>query len=139
KGINSLADLARDDVIFVNRQRGAGTRVLLDFEIGKIGLKAESIRGYDREEYTHLAVGAAVSSGVADCGLGIHSAATALELDFIPLFKERYDLAIPRTFFESPLLKPLLDVLQDATFREAVSRLPGYDIRGMGALAAEVL
>jgi putative molybdopterin biosynthesis protein len=139
KGIKSLADLARDDVIFVNRQRGAGTRVLLDFEIGKIGLKAESIRGYDREEYTHLAVGAAVSSGVADCGLGIHSAATALELDFIPLFKERYDLAIPKTFFESPLLKPLLDVLQDATFREAVSRLPGYDIRGMGDVVAEVL
>jgi putative molybdopterin biosynthesis protein len=139
KAIKSLADLERDDVIFVNRQRGAGTRVLLDFEIGKIGLKADSIRGYDREEYTHLAVGAAVSSGVADCGLGIHSAATALGLDFIPLFKERYDLAIPKAFFDSPLLKPLLDVLNDATFREAVSQLPGYDIRGMGEVVAEVL
>jgi putative molybdopterin biosynthesis protein len=139
KEIRTLADLARDDVIFVNRQRGAGTRVLLDFEIGKIGLKAESIRGYTREEYTHLAVGAAVSSGVADCGLGIHSAATALGLDFVPLFKERYDLAIPKAFFDSPLLKPLLDVLGDGAFREAVSRLPGYDIRGMGTLAAEVL
>ncbi|MBI3243444.1 MAG: molybdopterin biosynthesis protein [Chloroflexi bacterium] len=139
KNIHTLADLARDDITFVNRQRGAGTRVLLDFEIEKIGLKAESIRGYEREEYTHLAVGAAVSSGVADCGLGIHSAATALELDFIPLFKERYDLAIPGAFFESSLLKPLLDVLQDGAFREAVSRLPGYDVRNMGTVVAEVL
>jgi putative molybdopterin biosynthesis protein len=136
-GIRSLADLAREDVVFVNRQRGAGTRALLDYEIEKIGLKPETIRGYDREEYTHLAVAAAIASGVADCGLGIHSAAAALGLDFVPLFNERYDLAIPKTFFESPLLKPLLDLLNDSAFRQAVSQLPGYHVGEMGKVAAE--
>ena len=139
KSIQTLADVVRDDVTFVNRQRGAGTRVLFDYEIVKLGLKAESVRGYDREEYTHLAVAAAVASGLADCGLGIHSASAALGLEFIPLFKERYDLAIPKTFFDSPILKPLLDVLNDAVFRRTVSQLPGYDVRQMGAVAAEVL
>jgi putative molybdopterin biosynthesis protein len=139
KGIRSLADLARGEITFVNRQRGAGTRVLLDYELGKLGVNPESIRGYDHEEYTHLTVAAAVASGAADCGLGIHSAAAALGLDFIPLFKERYDLAIPKSFFEAPLLKPLFDVLRDSGFREAVGRLPGYDIEGMGEIAAEVL
>lgn len=138
-GIHTLADLTRDDVRFVNRQRGAGTRLLLDFEIGKLGLKPDSIRGYDREEYTHLAVAAAVASQAADVGLGIHSAAAALALEFIPLTQERYDLAIPKIFFDSPLLKPLLEILHDAKFRAAVSALPGYDITAMGTVAAEVL
>lgn len=137
KKIRTLADLERAS--FVNRQRGAGTRVLLDFEIGKIGLSPESIRGYEREEYTHLAVAAAVASGVADCGLGIHSAASALELDFVPLFKERYDLAIPKEFFESELLRPLLETINDSKFKESVKKLAGYDIRGMGNIAAQLL
>ncbi len=139
KSIRTLADVVRDDVMFVNRQRGAGTRVLFDYEIGKLGLKGENVQGYDREEYTHLAVAAAVASGLADCGLGIHSASAALGLEFIPLFRERYDLAIPKAFFDLPILKPLLDVLNDAVFRKAVSQLPGYDVQPMGAIAAEVL
>lgn len=137
KKIRTLADLERAS--FVNRQRGAGTRVLLDFEIGKIGLSPEAIRGYEREEYTHLAVAAAVASGVANCGLGIHSAASALELDFVPLFKERYDLAIPKEFFESELLRPLLETINDSKFKESVKKLAGYDIRGMGNIAAQLL
>ncbi|MBI4632256.1 MAG: molybdopterin biosynthesis protein, partial [Chloroflexi bacterium] len=137
KKIRTLADLERAS--FVNRQRGAGTRVLLDFEIGKIGLSPESIRGYEREEYTHLAVAAAVASGVADCGLGIHSAASALDLDFVPLFKERYDLAIPKEFFESELMRPLLETINDSKFKDAVKNLAGYDIRGMGNIAAQLL
>ncbi|MBM2848596.1 MAG: molybdopterin biosynthesis protein [Anaerolineales bacterium] len=139
KTLRTLADLGQPDVIFVNRQRGAGTRVLLDFEIEKIGLKPEEIRGYDREEYTHLAVAAAVASGVADCGLGIAAAARALELDFVPLFKERYDLIIPHEHYTSPLLRPLLDLLRDARFREQVAALPGYDIAPMGNVVAELL
>ena len=106
--------------------------MLLDYEIDKIGLKAESVRGYEREEYTHLAVAAAVASRAADCGLGIHSAAAALGLDFVPLFKERYDLAIPESHFDSELMRPLLALLQDADFRAAVNRLPGYDVSRMG-------
>ncbi len=139
KNLRTLADLGQPGVTFVNRQRGAGTRVLLDFEIGKIGSKPEEIRGYEREEYTHLAVAAAVASGVADCGLGIAAAARALELDFIPLFKERYDLVIPHEYYTSPLLRPLLDLLHDARFRAQVAALPGYDVSHMGHVVAELL
>jgi putative molybdopterin biosynthesis protein len=139
KQLHTPADLGQPDVTFVNRQRGAGTRVLLDFEIAKIGLKPEEIRGYEREEYTHLAVAAAVASGVADCGLGIAAAARALGLDFVPLFKERYDLVIPHEHYTSPLLRPLLDLLFDTRFREQVAALPGYDIAPMGNVAAEIL
>jgi putative molybdopterin biosynthesis protein len=139
KRLRTLADLGQPGVTFVNRQRGAGTRVLLDFEIGKIGLQPEEIRGYEREEYTHLAVAAAVASGVADCGLGIAAAARALDLDFLPLFKERYDLVIPHEHYASPLLRPLLDLLDDARFREQVRALPGYDVGPMGNVVAQFL
>jgi putative molybdopterin biosynthesis protein len=138
KQVRTLADLARADITFVNRQRGAGTRVLLDFEIGKIGLTPEEIQGYEREEYTHLAVAAAVASGVADAGLGIAAAARALSLDFEPLFKERYDLVIPREYYASPLLGPLLELLHDPVFRAQVAARPGYDVTPMGHIAAEV-
>jgi putative molybdopterin biosynthesis protein len=138
KAIHTLADLGRRDVVFVNRQRGAGTRVLLDFEIGKIGLPPVAINGYEREEYTHLAVAAAVASGVADCGLGIAAAARALELDFVPLFKERYDLVIPRLHYDSQLLQPILGALADARFRRQVGALPGYDVSHMGEVVADL-
>lgn len=136
--LRTLADLSRPDVIFVNRQRGAGTRVLLDFEIGKIGLGAQEIRGYGREEYTHLAVAAAVASGVATCGLGIAAAARALNLGFMPLFKERYELVIPREHYDSPLLRPLLAALRDPRFQAQVAALPGYDIAHMGQVVADL-
>jgi putative molybdopterin biosynthesis protein len=92
----------------------------------------ESINGYHHEEYTHLSVAAAIASGRADCGLGIEAASQALGLDFIPLFMERYDLVIPQTYFSSPLLEPLWDILADRNFKEAVSNLPGYNIEHMG-------
>jgi putative molybdopterin biosynthesis protein len=134
--LRTLADLAQPALTFVNRQRGAGTRVLLDFEIGKIGLGPAEIRGYEREEYTHLAVAAAVASGLADCGLGIAAAARALNLDFVPLFKERYDLVIPREHYDSALLRPLLAQLHTPRFRAEVAALPGYDVSGMGQVVA---
>jgi len=139
KKLRTLADLAQPGVVFVNRQRGAGTRVLLDFEIAKIGLKPEEIAGYEREEYTHLAVAAAVASGVADGGLGISAAARALELEFVPLFKERYDLVIPHEYYLSPLLRPLLDLLHDVRFKQQVAALPGYDVSVMGNVVAKML
>lgn len=132
KSLQGWADAARPDVTFVNRQRGAGTRVLLDYELGKLGIGPEFVRGYEREEYTHLAVAAAVASGAADAGLGIRAAARALHLDFVPLAQERYDLAIPREHYESELLRPLLDLLNDADFRAAVAATPGYDVSEMG-------
>ncbi len=136
KQLRSLADLARPDVLFVNRQRGAGTRVLLDYHLKQLGISPRAIAGYERQEFTHLAVAAAVSSGVADCGLGILAAARALGLDFTPLFGERYDLVIPVEQLESPLLQPLLALLQEPerTFARAVEALGGYEVTQMGQL-----
>ena len=132
KGLQGWADAANPDVQIVNRQRGAGTRVLLDYELSKLGIDPTQVRGYDREEYTHLAVAAAISSGVADAGLGIRAAARALNLDFVPLAHEQYDLVIPQAHYESELLRPLLDLLHDDGFKTAVAAMPGYDTTPMG-------
>jgi putative molybdopterin biosynthesis protein len=134
KGLRAWADCARPDVRIVNRQRGAGTRVLLDYELGKLGIEPATIQGYDREEYTHLAVAAAVASGAADAGLGIRAAARALALDFISLAHESYEIVIPLAHYQSPLLQPLLELLQDDTFRQAVAAMPGYDVAAMGTV-----
>jgi putative molybdopterin biosynthesis protein len=132
-----LADLTRPAVSFVNRQPGAGTRVLLDFHLNALGITPESIQGYNEEEYTHLGVAAAVSSGRADCGLGIAAAAQALELDFVPMFHERYDLVMPREHAESDLLSPLFKVMERQDFRNAVLALKGYDVSVMGTVILE--
>ncbi len=137
KGISSLEDLLREDVVFVNRQKGAGTRVLLDYRLKQMGLDPGRIQGYEREEYTHLAVAAAVASGAADVGLGVLAAARALGLEFIPLLKERYDLVIPREFYDSPLLGPLLEIIRSEVFRTEVGRLGGYDTADSGKVMAE--
>lgn len=137
-GITSLADLIRPEVTFINRQSGAGTRVLLDYHLKQAGIDPREINGYQRQEFTHLAVAAAVSSGRASCGLGIAAAARALDLDFIPLFHEEYDLVIPREHYESALLQPLLETLSDARFQEEVAKMPGYDPAPMGKIRAEI-
>ncbi|MFO7662179.1 MAG: molybdopterin biosynthesis protein [Chloroflexota bacterium] len=134
KGLTGWADAARPDVSIANRQRGAGTRVLLDYELGKLGIDPAAVRGYAREEYTHLAVAAAVASGAADTGLGIQAAARALRLDFVPLAHESYELVIPRPHYESDLLRPLLILLQDGDFRAAVASMPGYEVGQMGSV-----
>jgi putative molybdopterin biosynthesis protein len=136
-GVHSLTDLVRPEVRFVNRQRGAGTRVLLDYHLKLNGLPTDEILGYNQEEYTHLGVAAAVASGRADCGLGIAAAAQALDLDFIPLFQERYDLVVPKRFAESPLLEPLWEIISGDEFRKAVARMPGYDVSVMGKVILE--
>jgi putative molybdopterin biosynthesis protein len=137
KGIRSLKDITRPSVQFVNRQRGAGTRVLLDYHLKSMTISAESIAGYFQEEYTHLGVAAAIASGRADCGLGIAAAAQALDLDFVPLFQERYDLVIPKQFVDDDLLAPLFGLLTDSAFRKAVSQLTGYDVSVMGTVILE--
>jgi len=138
KKIESLEDLTRSDVKYVNRQRGAGTRVLLDYSLDKLGIAADEISGYQLEEFSHLSVAAAVSSKRADCGLGIAAAAEALGLSFIPLYEERYDLIIPAEFFADSLLSPLLELLAASEFQQAVLSLPGYDVTHMGSLIAEL-
>lgn len=137
-GIWSLCDLRTPDVKFVNRQRGAGTRVLLDYELEKFGIHPKEINGYLQEEYTHLAVSAAVASGRANCGMGIAAAARALNLDFVPLFKERYDLIIPKEYLGDDLLEPVFDVLDNKEFRSEIAAFPGYDISKMGEIVAEL-
>ncbi|MBM4449118.1 MAG: molybdopterin biosynthesis protein, partial [Chloroflexi bacterium] len=137
KGISGLTDLLRRDVSFVNRQRGAGTRVLLDFKLKELGLDPAKITGYERIEVTHLAVASAVAAGTADVGLGIMAAARALDLDFLPLLKERYDLVIPRPYYESALLEPLLATLHQPSFRAEVESLGGYDTSDMGQVIAK--
>jgi len=136
KHITALSDLTRSDIVFVNRQRGSGTRVLLDYRLKQEGIKPQHIQGYDRQEFTHLAVAAAVKSRAADCALGIAAAARALDLDFLPLGEERYDLVIPQTIYESPLLQPLLAVIRSDEFRAAVGRLGGYHTPDLGRVLA---
>ena len=138
KGIRSLADLSNPEIQFVNCQRGAGTRVLLDYHLGKMGLAPDSIHGYSQEEFTHLSVAASIASGRSDCGLGIAAAAHALDLDFIPLFQERYDLVVPVSFAESDLLSPIWELLEKPEFKKMVSEMPGYDVNMMGTLIAEL-
>ncbi len=137
KGVKSLEDLRRPEVQFMNRQRGAGTRVLLDYHLNLMTLLQESIAGYSQEEYTHLGVATAIASGRADCGLGIAAAAQALDLDFIPLFQERYDLVISKQHADDNLLAPLFALLVNSRFREAVSQLKGYDVSVMGTVILE--
>ncbi len=131
-GLSSLRDLTRPGVRFVNRQRGSGTRVLLDYHVRQEGINPGTISGYEREEFTHMAVAAAVQSGSADVGLGIRAAAHALGLTFVPLFSECYDLAIPRRHWESELLAPLRRMLFDPAYRSAVEALGGYRVERMG-------
>ncbi|MBN2046043.1 MAG: molybdopterin biosynthesis protein [Anaerolineales bacterium] len=128
KDIHTLQDLLREEIRYVNRQRGAGTRVLLDYHLAQLGISPSDVRGYQDEEFTHLTVGAAVASGRADCGMGIAAAAAALELDFIPLYEERYDLVVPETHYQSQLLSPLWDLLDQPDFHKAILSLPGYNI-----------
>ena len=134
KAIKGIGDLAREDVTFVNRQLGSGTRVLLDFELSRHGLKASQIRGYENEGYTHMAVAVSVLSGKADAGLGILSAARALGLDFVPVVEERYDLLIPRQFLESPPVAMLLECIRTDEFKRTVKALGGYDTRDTGKI-----
>lgn len=138
KLVKSLADLARKDIRIVNRQRGAGTRVLLDFHLGKLGIPVDQVQGYRQEEFTHMAVAAAVKSGRADTGLGIAGAAQALDLDFISLYQERYDLIVPERVYESALFRPVIELATEETFRKAIAALPGYQTAGMGDILAEM-
>jgi putative molybdopterin biosynthesis protein len=137
RAIGGFEDLLRDEVTFINRQAGSGTRVLLDYELGRRGLSAGDISGYETEEYTHMAVAVAVASGVADVGLGVLSAARALQLDFVPVTSERYDLIIPEVFFEGPSIQRLLEVIRSAEFARRVDELGGYDCARSGQVVRQ--
>src|SRR5271165_1585808 len=130
--LGGIADLARPGVRYVNRQRGAGTRVLLDHILGQLGIAADAVTGYAREEPTHLAVAAAIASGRGDAGLGITAAARAFGLDFVPVTWEPYDLVVAPGALDGPLLEPLWALLRSDKFQAAVTDLGGYSAKEMG-------
>lgn len=134
KGLTGLGDLCRPDLTFINRQPGSGTRVLLDFELKKLAIDPAKIKGYEREEYTHMAVGAAVASGLADAGLGVRSAANALGLHFITVGNEQYDLLFWRPFWESEAGGKLVKVMGSEGLKRAVEALGGYDTASGGEI-----
>jgi len=131
-GLADVGDLARPGVRYVNRQRGAGTRVLLDHELAVLGITPADVDGYAREEPTHLAVAAAVAAGRGDAGLGILAAARAFGLGFVPVTREPYDLVVAAEAMDGPLLAPLWALLQSDRFQAAVTDLGGYSAKEMG-------
>jgi putative molybdopterin biosynthesis protein len=138
KNINGISDLARNDITFINRQRGAGTRILTDLQLKKAQINPESVQGYDREEYTHMNVASAVASGLVDTGMAIRAAAQALSLDFVPVTKERYDLIVPKHLKNAPQVKYLFNVIHyDQNFRRIVQGLGGYDLQDCGKVFYE--
>ena len=138
KAIRSIEDLTREDVTFVNRQAGSGTRVLLDYKLKQSGVKAEAIHGYGHEEFTHMAVAVDVLSGAADCGMGIYAAAKALNLDFIPMEQEQYDLIFPSFVLEQPAIQLVLETMRSREFKDRVIALGGYDPAKSGELWQEI-
>jgi putative molybdopterin biosynthesis protein len=135
KKIKGFQDLVRDDITFINRQPGSGTRLLTDKYINELGINPAEIKGYEKEEYTHMTVASAVLSNIADTGMGILAASRALGLDFIPLAKERYDLLIPEKFLNLDMIQGLLEIIKnDQDFRDAVRELGGYDISDAGKI-----
>jgi len=131
-GIRGLDDLTAPGLRYVNRQRGAGTRVLLDAELRARGADRAAISGYEREEHTHLAVAAAVAGGRADCGLGVRAAARAFGLGFVPVTREPYDLVVAADALDDSQLEPLWTLMGKPEFRTAVEALGGYDATEMG-------
>lgn len=125
--IRDLTDLVREDITFVNRRQGTGTRLWFDIQLKRLGLDTRLIKGYGVEVKTHLQVAQAIAQGRADVGLAILAAARPFQLAFIPLFTERYDLVVPACESGNPLLQPLFDYLQTAEFRRQVATLTGYD------------
>ncbi|MES2148493.1 MAG: substrate-binding domain-containing protein [Pseudomonadota bacterium] len=126
-GITGLADLARADLRFVNRQLGSGTRVLLELLLADQGVAPASIAGYDSAEFTHAAVAAYVASGMADASFGVETAARRFDLDFVPIAREQYFLACEHKVLAGPLLAATLGVMRSDTFKATLSALPGYD------------
>lgn len=134
KGVQGIQDLTRPDIALINRQAGSGTRILLDYELQKAGIDAQSIPGYRSEEYTHMSIAMAVTSGRADVGMGILAAAQALNLDFIPIARERYDLVIPRSILEDARIALLLEIIRSPRFMDQVLALGGYEVEETGKI-----
>jgi molybdopterin molybdotransferase/putative molybdopterin biosynthesis protein len=134
KALKGIEDLCRKDIRFINRQAGSGTRILLDFRLKQLGIDPSDVTGYDNEEFTHMSVAVAVQSGTADVALGIYAAAKALDLYFIPVVTEQYDLIIPERYFESENIQILLETINTQQFKKQVDALGGYSTEKTGQI-----
>ncbi|HEX2945497.1 MAG TPA: molybdopterin biosynthesis protein [Clostridia bacterium] len=134
KNIKDFEDIAREGISYVNRQKGSGTRVLLNYLLKKKGMASGSIYGYDREEFTHMSVAALVASGSADAGMGIYSAAHAYDLDFIPVCEEQYDFIMPVRFTELEIVKHFISILESSEFKAELDRMGGYRLDKPGEM-----
>lgn len=137
KNIKEIKDLESKEITFINRQRGAGTRVLFDYQLDKNNIDKENIIGYKREEFTHMTLASEINSGSTDVGLGIKSAADAFDLDFIPIAKERYDFIIPEKYLDDFRVKKLIEVIKSDDFINQVNKLKGYDLRLTGEVMTD--
>ena len=134
KGIKGIEDLGRDGIRFINRQSGSGTRILLDYRLQQLNVNPDEISGYETEEFTHMSVAVAVLGGAVDVGLGIYAAAKALNLDFVPVVTEQYDLIIPEAYFETDNPQILLETIRTDAFKQRVAALGGYSTEKTGEI-----
>jgi putative molybdopterin biosynthesis protein len=132
RGITGIEDLKSMDLQFVNRQRGAGTRILLDYYLKEHNISPTEIGGYERTLTTHTAVAAAVANNTADAGLGVYSAAKALDVDFIPVEWEDYDLVLPKKYLEDPRIIKMIELIKHPGFKEKIEALGGYQTDEIG-------
>lgn len=139
KQITAWSDLAKPEIRLINRERGSGARVLLDEQLRISGINRNDILGYGDEEMTHLAIASKVARGEADVGLGIEKVAMQfINLEFVPLHKERYDLVIRQEDLERPHFLALMSILKSPSFRNEVMGIGGYDLSRMGEILAEI-
>lgn len=130
--ITGIEDLRQRHITFANRQRGAGTRILFDYTLNAHGILPEEIKGYEKEYGTHMAVAISVKSNVAHTGLGVYSAAKAMDLDFLPLANEQYDFLVPAQYLEDERIQQFIQLLQSSAFQQRLTQLGGYDVTATG-------
>ena len=138
-GIKGWNDLKREDIFILNRRPGSSSRILLDGQLKRLNIAAESVKGYDNVMRSHLTMAAAIAEGEADVGIGTGRVSRQLEgIEFIPLIEERYDLAVRKSALESEAMQLMMEILASASFRKEISHFSGNDYRDMGKIIAEV-
>lgn len=138
KGIKGWEDLKRKDIVLINREKGSGTRVLLDEHLRKLGISSRNIKGYDRESTSHLAIASTVARGDADIGIGNEKSALQVKgIDFIPLQIERYDMVIKKEDMDKAPFETVIEILRSREFKMELDGIGGYDLSETGIIAAE--
>ncbi|PUU90118.1 MAG: molybdopterin molybdotransferase, partial [Halanaerobium sp.] len=134
KNIEDINDLKGENINYINRQRGAGTRVLFDYLLKQNKIQPAEISGYEKEEFTHIAAAAAVGRGSADAALGIRAAAEVMDVDFLALAEEKYDLIIREKYIDDPRVKKLIELLNQDKIKAKIEKLGGYNCQESGKI-----